>query len=91
MGEGLAEVRQIEAQRAAIRNRGGLSGGCGCFHCMALFPAGAVAAWTDEGETALCPRCGMDAVVPAEALRLGVAELADLRRRWFKPPYEDAA
>ena len=87
----LSEARQIEAQRAAIGNHHSLAGGCGCFHCLGLFPAERVIAWTDDGGTALCPRCGMDAVVPAERLGLGEAELAAMKRRWFKPSYEDAA
>ncbi len=86
----LSDARQIEAQRTATANRRILDGGCGCFHCLSLFRADQVTAWTDEGETALCPRCGMDAVVPADALHLGAPELAEMKRRWFKPPYEDA-
>jgi len=87
----LPEEIQIRAQRTAIGNRFSLSGGCGCFHCLSLFAAEAINGWTDDGETALCPRCGMDAVVPAEALGFGTTALADMKRRWFKPPYEDAA
>ena len=87
----LTDAMQVTAQRAAIRNRRALSGGCGCFHCLGLFRADQVIAWTDEDQTALCPLCGMDAVVPAEALRLDVPQLADLKRRWFKPPYDDGA
>lgn len=44
-----------------------LSRECGCFYCMRLFPASAVRKWTDQGQTALCPLCGMDTVLP-EAL-----------------------
>ena len=72
----------IAAQQAAIRNRPHLVGGCGCFHCLARFPASSVAAYTDDGQTALCPVCGMDAVIPGDALTR--AELATLKRRWFK-------
>lgn len=88
MAEVLTEARQVQGQRAAIGNRGALGGGCGCFHCLGQFRAERVTAWTDDGQTALCPLCGMDAVVPAEALQLGLAELEALKRRWFKPPHE---
>lgn len=41
------------------------SGQCGCFYCAAVFPSSAVANWVKdkEGQTAICPKCGMDAVL----------------------------
>jgi hypothetical protein len=36
---------------------------CGCFYCLATYPPSAIAEWTDGGDTALCPRCGIDAVI----------------------------
>ncbi|MBP5216479.1 MAG: sel1 repeat family protein, partial [Bacilli bacterium] len=38
---------------------------CGCFFCRGIFSARDVQEWIDdeEGVTALCPECGMDAVV----------------------------
>jgi hypothetical protein len=41
---------------------------CGCFYCLETFPAEEVEEYVDKfcGEciTALCPRCGIDAVLP---------------------------
>lgn len=39
---------------------------CGCFHCRESFPSAEVTRFVPEqggGETALCPRCGVDAVL----------------------------
>ena len=39
----------------------------GCIHCLAVFPTSEINAFYDEGEhtdTAECPRCYMDVVVP---------------------------
>jgi len=40
---------------------------CGCFYCCAVFPPGGIDEWVDEqdgeGQTALCPRCGIDSVI----------------------------
>lgn len=57
---------------------------CGCFHCLALFPPSAVKTWIDTGQTALCPHCGMDAVLGSES-GFDVTEelLAAMSRRWF--------
>jgi hypothetical protein len=53
---------------------------CGCFCCLQTFAAEEVIDWIDDGETPLCPFCGVDAVL------LGVTDLAtlwDLRARRF--------
>lgn len=36
---------------------------CGCFYCRRTYPPAEIAEWTDDGDTALCPRCGIDAVI----------------------------
>jgi hypothetical protein len=52
-----------------MRNRDELllSTRCGCFYCGAIFSPEEVEDWVDEeegvGQTALCPRCGIDAVI----------------------------
>jgi NAD-dependent SIR2 family protein deacetylase len=45
---------------------------CGCFHCLQIFEAVDVVDWIDDGETPLCPRCGVDSVM------LGVTDLMEL-------------
>jgi hypothetical protein len=62
-------MNEAEAQRIAagsLRNRDQVTAVpvCGCFYCRATFPGGAVQAWVDDGKTALCPRCGIDSVLP---------------------------
>jgi len=39
---------------------------CGCYFCMAVFDGGEVTKWADSGETALCPYCAVDSVLPNE-------------------------
>lgn len=40
------------------------SDSCGCFYCLSTFPPTAITVWIDEGDgTALCPHCGIDAVI----------------------------
>lgn len=38
---------------------------CGCFYCRKTFVSADIAEWTDDGLTALCPRCGIDSVIGA--------------------------
>ena len=40
---------------------------CGCFHCVRTFPPSGIREWIDGGETALCPECGIDAVIGSES------------------------
>ena len=52
----------------------------GCFFCLSIFAPAEITEWIDEppggdgrahpppGDTALCPRCGMDAVLPSAAI-----------------------
>ena len=44
----------------------------GCFYCLAIFPSTDVSEWVEEdpkcprgpGLTALCPKCGIDSILP---------------------------
>jgi hypothetical protein len=58
---------------------------CGCFHCRKTFFPAQIEEWTDDGQTALCPRCGIDSVIGA-ASGLPVHRprfLSEMKRRWF--------
>jgi len=36
---------------------------CGCFYCLEVFASDEIAEWVAGEGTALCPRCGIDAVI----------------------------
>ncbi len=40
---------------------------CGCFYCEKTFAPNEIADWTDEGQTAQCPKCGIDSVIGSKA------------------------
>lgn len=50
----------------------------GCFYCLEVFKGTDVDQWVDDGETATCPNCGIDSVVPISQ-EYGVEE-GDLKR-----------
>ena len=58
---------------------------CGCFHCKKTFAASDVRDWTDGGQTALCPKCGIDAVIGDKSVPRAADEdfLRQMRRQWF--------
>jgi hypothetical protein len=38
---------------------------CGCFYCLQTFAPSEITKWIDKGQTALCPKCGIDSVLPS--------------------------
>jgi len=50
----------------AIRNKNSLAmtNKAGCYYCNAIFKPEDIKEYTDQGETALCPLCEVDAVLP---------------------------
>lgn len=67
--------------RAAVES----SDECGCFYCCQTFWASSVWEYTVEGPAgnALCPRCGIDSVLPDACVELSPALLTDMERIWF--------
>jgi uncharacterized paraquat-inducible protein A len=83
----MTENDLITAYKHAVRHRVEVlhSDVCGCFHCLAIFETPTIKHWIDTGQTALCPRCGIDAVIGSEAgFDLTPAFLESMRGRWFK-------
>ena len=35
----------------------------GCFYCYSTFQPAHILRWIDDGNTALCPKCGIDSVI----------------------------
>jgi hypothetical protein len=58
-------ARHIAALKHAANHRAELddSAQCGCFFCFRMFAASDIKIWIDKEQTALCPRCGIDAVI----------------------------
>jgi hypothetical protein len=69
----------------------------GCFYCLATYPPVAIRSWTDwpddtpdglegaYGQTALCPKCGIDSVLgSASGLSITPEFLRRMHVRWFK-------
>lgn len=57
---------------------------CACFFCFRTFAAGSIKSWTDAGQTALCPGCGVDSVLgSASTHRLDDAFLRKMHQHFF--------
>jgi hypothetical protein len=80
----------IRSHRHSIRHREEViaSQECGCFYCLTIFPPEEIENWVDEwegvGQTALCPRCGMDSVIGSQSGYPITADfLAAMKSHWF--------
>lgn len=70
------------ALQLAMRNKNSLilHKESGCFHCLNNFETKLIKDYTDQGETALCPKCGTDAVVPGVVSK---EHLSAIRNYWL--------
>jgi hypothetical protein len=63
---------------------------CACFYCLAIYPPSDIVAWIDDnevgmGQTAICPKCGIDSVVGDKAgFPLTREFLEKMQRHWFE-------
>jgi hypothetical protein len=74
------------AHKHCIRHRAEVEASeiCGCFYCLSTFPPTAITEWTDDGQTALCPKCSVDAVLgAASGFPITLEFLKLMHERWF--------
>lgn len=72
---------------ASMRNRVAVKNSkvCGCFYCGSIYPSLSVREWVDDGHTALCPMCRIDAVLAkTDEVAADDRDLLDaMHRHWF--------
>lgn len=56
---------------------------CGCFFCFRIFKTGEIKTWTDGNQTALCPSCGIDAVIGSAYCLIGEGFLRRMHQQYF--------
>ena len=88
----ITRIRELEfVHRHSTGHRDAIarSDRCACFYCEKTFAPSAIREWIDESErfpqggTALCPVCGIDAVLPSASIALGRELLAEMRMVYF--------
>lgn len=61
-----------------------VSTSCVCIYCTKFFSPTDIVDWADHGNTALCPLCGIDAVIGATSKTvLSQAVIDFLHEQWF--------
>ena len=84
-------IAELEAiAKNSIRHRDAIiqSNLCGCYYCEKTFKPEEILDWVDEsseypdGNTALCPYCGIDSVLPSSMVSIKQPLLGEMRL-WF--------
>lgn len=82
----MSEAELIEAHNHSFKNRAEIedSDECGCFYCGEIFESSDIDEYTDNGETAKCPNCGIDSVIgDASGIKIDSETLDAMMDRWF--------
>ena len=53
----------------------------GCFYCRQFFDPKEIVEWVDKDKTALCPKCGIDSVLPMNSKNSAL--LVEMSDYWF--------
>jgi len=84
-----ADIQAAHAHSSDHRSEIAGSTLCGCFYCCERFPPSDIVEWIDEGpagegQTALCPRCGIDSVI-GDRSGFDISEefLSAMKAHWF--------
>jgi hypothetical protein len=78
------EIRQTHAYCRENRAPVSSSKQCGCFYCLAVFRPEDITFWLEDENTALCPRCMTDSVLPGGFARLDRQFLQRMHDYWFE-------
>lgn len=69
----------------AMRNKSQLASAskAGCYQCGAIFDPKEITEYTDQGDTAVCPKCSEDAVIPESVtLKITTDYLKSVKEFW---------
>ena len=80
----MTEEELKSAHRHSIHHRHELEANteAGCFYCLEMFSS-EIEDWCDEGQTALCPKCGIDSVIGNAVVGISTQFLSKMHSYWF--------
>ena len=57
---------------------------CGCFYCCEVFTPREIMEYIHSGMTAVCPKCGINSVIPGSWFRGNLDFLYEMHNHWFR-------
>ena len=82
----MKDIDLDSTHRLSENNRENLTNAqnCGCFYCLRIFDPKEIVWEDDSDQTAMCPYCGIDSVLPESAtLPITKAFLKKMHEFWF--------
>ena len=79
-----SQMERLHAYASHNKKMIGKSNKCYCFYCKSVFENGEVETYLAEEETALCPKCGIDSVIPDSIdEKIDEAIISEMHDYWF--------
>lgn len=71
-----------EATSMAWKNKSKIKEGmiCSCYYCLSKYDGSEIAEYVDNEQTAVCPKCSIDSVIPED---VDEEILMEINKRWF--------
>ena len=79
-----AQLKKLHAYSSHNKDLVAVSGKCYCFHCKAVVSSYLITDYADNGQTALCPKCGIASILPdaiEEVTNKNI--IAEMNEYWF--------
>ena len=76
----------INVPKFSMKNKKSIneSNFCGCYSCLSTYDKNAITNWTDGFQTAICPICNKDTVLPDSCISLEESNLKKINVYWFQ-------
>lgn len=79
-----AQLKKLHTYSSHNRNLIAVANKCYCFYCKAIIESREIKDYADNGQTAICPKCGINSIIP-DSIEEGVDEktIAEMNEYWF--------
>jgi hypothetical protein len=82
------ELRDLHKLTSSNREALSKSKKAGCFYCLKIYDADSIEEWTMSShrgpvDCAICPKCGVDSVLPDSECNLNPTLLSQMSTMWF--------
>jgi hypothetical protein len=57
---------------------------CGCYYCLKIYSPSKITEWCDSDQTAICPECGIDAVIPFDPENYDIDPMSEFKEELIK-------
>ena len=82
--EKAAQLKKLHTYSSHNRNLIAVANKCYCFHCKAALDRHEIEDYTDNGQTAICPKCRIASIIP-DSIEDSIDEnvIAEMQEYWF--------